>query len=494
MHASGALFSRCDRPSGAPPARYSLPRARHHHGRHPTNATRGDHHKHDTDGNLLCMVTGATRVFAARLAGTAVFAPNGDQLGVVRDIVCVLREPPRFPRVIGLVVEVGSRRRIFMPMTRVTDIEPGAVVTTGRVNLRHFAQRESETLVLAELLDRRGTLAATGEDVKVLDAAMEWTNQEWDITRLHVRKGRARFRRSQTLGVEWPDVTGLVTAESDQAADTLLESVAEMHPADVAVLIRDLPAKRRIELARGLTDERLADVIEEMGDTGRVEILTGLDAERAADVLEQMAPDDAADVLAELSPEAAAALLELVEPDEAEDLRRLLIYDDRTAGGMMNPEPIILPADATVAQALASVRNPELPPSLAAQVYVVRPPMETPTGRLLGVAHFQRLLREPPAALVTSVLDKSLQPIGPDAPLSEVTRNFATYNLVALPVVDGARHLLGVVTVDDVIDHMLPEDWRERPVESVPEPRPDSDTHSPLDSADFESVEVTDGA
>lgn len=409
------------------------------------------------------MVQQTVRVYAARLAGTAVFAPNGDQLGLVRDVVAILRPAPDHPRVIGLVVEVGARRRIFIPMTKVTSVEPGSVVTTGQVNLRHFAPRSTETLVVAELVDRRGVLAATGEEVRVLDIGMELRQREWLLTRLHVRKGRSSFRRrAETLGVDWNDVTGLAGEDEDQAVDTLLESFAEMHPADIAAAIATLPRKRRIEVARGLPDERLADVLEEMADAARLEILTALDPERAADILEIMAPDDAADLLSELSPERAAALLDLVEPEEAEDLRRLLIYEDGTAGGMMNPEPIILPPDATVAQALAAIRNPDLSPSLAAQVYVVRPPMETPTGRFLGVAHFQRLLREPPGSLVTMVVDKSIQPIGPEAPLGDVTRSFATYNLVALPVVDSAKHLLGAVTADDVIDHMLPDDWREQ--------------------------------
>ena len=409
------------------------------------------------------MATHTARIYAARLSGTAVFAPNGDQLGIVRDLVCILRNPPDYPRVIGMVVEVGARRRIFMPMTKVTEIELGAVVTSGRVNLRQFATRPNETLVVAELVDRRGVLTATGEAVKVLDVGMEWRNQEWTITRLHVRKGRSRLRRrATTAGVDWSEVSGLGLPEPDQAVDTLLDQVEQMHPADVATLLGDLPKKRRVEVARGMEDARLADVMEEMGDASRIEVLNGLDAERAADLLELMDPDDAADLLSDLSPERAEALLDLVEPDEAEDLRRLLIYDDATAGGMMNPEPIILPPDATVAQALAAIRNPDLAPSLAAQVYVVRAPLETPTGRFLGVAHFQRLLREPPSMLVTSVLDKSITPIGPQAPLSEVTLSFATYNLVAIPIIDEARHLLGAVTVDDVIDHMLPEDWRDR--------------------------------
>jgi Mg/Co/Ni transporter MgtE len=150
-----------------------------------------------------------------------------------------------------------------------------------------------------------------------------------------------------------------------------------------------------------------------------------------------------------------------MEPEDADDLRRLLTYDDFSAGGMMTSSPIVLPPDATVADALAHIRNPDLPPALASQVYVTRPPTETPTGRYLGACHFQRLLREPPGTLVSSIIDKSLEPVRPDATLAVVTRMFAAYNLVALPVVDEANRLLGAVTVDDVIDHMLPEDWRE---------------------------------
>jgi Mg/Co/Ni transporter MgtE len=127
----------------------------------------------------------------------------------------------------------------------------------------------------------------------------------------------------------------------------------------------------------------------------------------------------------------------------------------------MTTEPVVLSPDATVADALARIRNSDLSPALASQVYVVRPPLETPTGRFLGVAHFQRLLREPPSTLVSAVIDTDLEAVEPEAPLGAVTRYFATYNLVALPVVDPGGHLLGAVTVDDVIDHMLPEDWRE---------------------------------
>ena len=198
-----------------------------------------------------------------------------------------------------------------------------------------------------------------------------------------------------------------------------------------------------------------------------MEILGGLDSERAADVLEEMEPDDAADLINDLPPETAQTLLDLMEPEDADDVRRLLTYEGTTAGGMMTPSPVILPPDATVADALARVRQEELTPAVAALVYVVRPPLETPTGKLIGVAHIQRLLREPPSSLVSAAADTDLEPLRAESTIEEVARHLATYNLVAAPVVDEEGRLLGSVTVDDLIDHLLPRNWRDHEVEGV---------------------------
>ena len=406
----------------------------------------------------------ATRIFLARLSGIGVFDPNGDQVGKVRDGVMVLRTGLNPPRLTGLVVEVQPRRRIFVPMTKVTAIDAGTVIVTGAVNLRRFEQRPNETLVAAELLDRTVDLVASGEQVTVLDMAVEQSRtRDWFVTQLFVRRGGAGFRRKhEKFVVDWEDIRGLSLPSVDQPAEQLLSTLEAMLPADLANALHDLPDKRRIEVARELDDERLADVLEEMPEEDRVEILQALEAERAADVLEEMAPDDAADLISELPPEQAADLLERMEPEEADDIRRLLSYDDFSAGGMMTTEPIVLPPDATVADALAQIRNADLSPALASQVYVTRAPTETPTGKFLGTCHFQRLLREAPGTLVSAVIDTNLEPITADAPLAEVTRYFAAYNLVAVPVIDENDRLLGTVTVDDVIDHMLPDNWREQ--------------------------------
>jgi Mg/Co/Ni transporter MgtE len=214
-------------------------------------------------------------------------------------------------------------------------------------------------------------------------------------------------------------------------------------------------------VAEALDDERLADVMEELPEEDQVNIISGLTDERAADVLEAMDDDDAADLLSEMSDADQKRLLELMEPDEAEPVRRLMTYGDYTAGGLMTSEPVIMLPDGTIAEALALVRNPDITPALAAQVFVVRPPQSTPTGRFIGTVHVQRLLREPPSALVSGVVERDATWLSPDTSITDVTRHLALYNLVAAPVLDDAGHLLGAVSVDDVLDHLLPDDWRD---------------------------------
>lgn len=407
-----------------------------------------------------------TRVFIARLAGIGVFDPSGDLLGRVRDAVTTLRVDRQPPRVIGLVVEIQHRHRIFVPMGRVTRIEADQVVlTSGTINMRRFERRQNETLVLGELLDRTVTMRDSGEQIVIVDCAMEQNRtRDWVISRLAVRSmvGRlARRRRAQLSQVEWNEVDGLAVPESDQGTEALLSTLADLRPADVAHALKEMPAKRRLEVVRALDDERLADVLQEMEEDDQVEALRALEEERAADVLEAMDDDDAADLLGEMTAADQQRFLELMEPEDAAPVRRLLSYGDYTAGGMMTAEPVIMLPDATVAEALALIRNPELSPAIAAQVFVVRPPQATPTGRFLGTAHAQRLLREPPAALVSGVCEKDTGALSPNAPIEDVTRHLATYNLVAAPVVDDHERLLGAVSVDDLLDHMLPEGWRD---------------------------------
>src|SRR5215475_4899875 len=415
-------------------------------------------------------MTTATRIYIARLAGLHVFDPNGDLVGRVRDAVARIRPDGAPPRVVGLVAELAMRRRIFLPIGRVEAMEPDSIVLgTGTLNLRRFEKRPGELLVLEELLDRRVNVVETGRSASVVDIGMETDRSgEWTLTRVAVREQSGRLgRRGHLNQLDWGEVVGLVGAAEAQGTASLLAVLDNMRPADLANVLQDLSDSRRVEVASALDDERLADVLEELPERDQVEIIGALEPARAADILEEMNPDDAADLLAELPKVDQDVLLDLMEPNEADPVRQLMNYLPGTAGALMTSEPVILPPDATVAEALARVREPQLSPAVAASVFVARAPMATPTGRYLGVVHFQRLLREPPSAILGGVLDSDIRPLEPTTPLPEITRRMATYNLVALAVVDQSGRLVGAVTVDDVLDHLLPRDWRDR----------DSDAH-----------------
>jgi flagellar motility protein MotE (MotC chaperone) len=402
------------------------------------------------------------RVFLARLAGTAVFDPNGDPVGKVRDAVATLRTNNQPPRILGLVVEVPMRRRVFVPITRVTSIDTGTVVITGLVNMRRFESRVGEHLVLGDLLNKHITIVENSEEVVVEDLGMEVSRTgDWFITQVHVMKrGKGIRRKGVTTTLAWEDVRGFEAPENEQGTPLLLSTVSNLRAADLAAVIQDLAPNRRVEVARALDDERLADVLEEMDETERVALLIELEGERAADVLGEMDPDDAADLLREVGAEHAQKLIDLMEPEDAKDVLRLMNYEDYSAGGMMTTEPLIMSADYTVADALAVVRRSEISPALASQVFVTRQPLETPTGRFIGMVHYQRLLREPPATLLGSLVDTDTQGLSPDATLNEVSSYLASYNLLSVPVIDANERLLGAVTVDDVLDHLLPDNWR----------------------------------
>lgn len=419
------------------------------------------------------------RVYAARLAGMVALGPDGESIGRVRDVVIGISLVRAQPRVLGLVIELLSRRRIFVPILRVTAIEPGAVtLSTGSVSLRRFSQRPGEVLVLGQVIETRVRVddpdlpQLAGLDVVVVDLAIEQQTRtrDWLVTRVAVRPQRRLGRRSNVYSTEWQHVNGLTPsglAMPDQGVAQLLEQFQGQRAVEVADAIRELPDKRRHEIVNALDDERLADVLQELPEDEQVALLRQLKTDRAADVLEAMDPDDAADLLGTMTPSDAEQFLRRMDPEDSEDVRRLLSHSPNTAGGLMTSEPVVLAPDVTVAEALARVRDPDLTPALASLVFVVRPPTATPTGRYLGCVHLQRLLREPPASLVSGIVDTDLPNLAPEDSLGSLTRYFAAYNLVCGPVVDEQNHLLGAVSVDDVLDHLLPDNWREHEAEPV---------------------------
>lgn len=401
------------------------------------------------------------------------FDPVGDQIGKVRDVLVVYRAAAH-PRVVGMIVEIPGKRRVFVPISRVTSIASGQVITTGLINIRRFEQRRGEARMIAEMIGMRVKVApvaseatsgvATAVDATIEDAAIERTRSgEWIVSEFFVRtpKTGSGFGRGPARTVRWSEVQ-LPREPRDEthSAELLVQTLVDLKPADLAATLLELPKNRLGNVLKELTDDRLADALEEMVEGDQLGILAIIPADRTADVLDHMEPDDAADLISALPTAQGEELLDLMEPEEAEDVRRLLEYDFDTAGGLMSPSPIILAAEASVAEALAMIRRAEIPPAMAAAVFITHPPYETPTGEYIGLAHFQRMLRFPPHERLSALLDTELEAVPVTASAAEVSRRLASYDLVSLPVVDDQKRLVGAVTVDDVLDHLLPDDWR----------------------------------
>ncbi len=390
------------------------------------------------------------QVFTSRLKGRPLLDGDGLVIGRIRDVVILPATGSEPPRALGLVVTL-QRRRIFVSLGRIGEISvDGAHLIGGTVDLGAFTRRTGE--ILASELYGRHIAAGTVVDVAI--ASREPRRIGWQVTAVAISRGRLR---PGPAVVPWEECRELF--EPGTLAGQLT-SLREMQPADLASAVEQMPPARRSQLADALDDAELADLLEELPEQDQVRLLAGLALERSADVVEEMQPDDAADLLAEMPAEQRERLLTAMRSVQAEDLRRLLRYDAATAGGLMTSQPLIFPPDTPVAEVLARIRDPRMSVTTAAQVYVCEPPAMTPTGRYLGSVGFQRLLRRAPSVSVGECIEARVF-VRPDLPERELAARLAAYNLISVAVCDSSGSLLGAVTVDDVLDRLLPVGWRE---------------------------------
>ncbi len=396
------------------------------------------------------------QVFTSRLAGRPLLDGDGRAIGRVRDVVIwpaagsVAGTEP--PRALGLIVQLRRRREIFVAFGRISELAvDGAHLRGGTVDLDPFAKRAGE-LLASELSGKR---IAAGTVVDVAIARQDLLRHGWEVSALAISRGRSLLGHGPDI-VPWTQGRELF-APGPMAEQ--LTSLREMEPADLASLVERMPPSRRSELAAALDDEELADLLEELPEADQVRLIDTLEVERGADVVEEMQPDDAADLLAELPEQARERLLTAMQSGQAEDLRRLLRYDAGTAGGLMTSKPLVFGPDTPVAEVLARVRNRDLPATVAAQVYVCEPPLATPTGRFLGTVGFQRLLRRAPSIPIGECIEARVF-VKPELPEFELAARLAAYNLIGVAVCDDGGLLLGAVTVDDMLDRLLPVGWR----------------------------------
>ena len=390
-------------------------------------------------------------VYTSRLTGRRLLDSEGLVIGRVKDVVLVPASGADPPRAIGLVVTL-NRRQIFVSLGRVGEVSVDGISLEGSsVDLGRFSRRAGEILA-SELYDRKV------DGGIVLDVGLERSADRvaWEVSVLAIGQRRGLLRQPSDV-VPWSKHRELFDSE----VGSEIAGLRDLHPTDLAGVVEGLPAAGRRQLADALQDEELADVLQEMPEADQIGFLAGLGLERVADIVEEMEPDDAADLLAVMPAAERQQLLAEMPSERAADLRRLLSYDAATAGGLMTSTPVVVAPEAPVAEVLARIRQAGTGVALAAQVYVCEPPSVTPTGRYLGTVGFQRLLRELPSAPVGQCLDNSGF-IRTDLPDREVAARLAAYNLVGVAVCDEAGRLVGAVTVDDVLDRLLPANWRKR--------------------------------
>jgi magnesium transporter len=410
-------------------------------------------------------------LYLSQAIGRPVLDANGDPLGKVDDLIVAVGDS--HPPVTGLVV-VTDRRRIFLPWSQVARFDgSGARLSGATIDITRFEQRADEILLRADLLDKQIVDIDGRRVVRVNDLRLDDVDGRLHLVAVDV--GAAGLLRR--LGIEgayrilarnlrlptperyidWEDVDPVETSIASIRLRVPHAGLVELHPADLATIIDQLAPRDRAGVLAALDDEAVADAIEEMQPETQVEVLEGLAPERAADILEEMSPDDAADLVADLADSTREELLALMEKDEADELGGLLAYPEDTAGGMMTTEFVAVPADLTAAATIDRLRELEPDAETIYYVYVV-----DGDGRLVGVLSLRDLIVAQPATPIGEVMIDEPIVVEVLDDRDDVAEVVARYNLLAVPVVDDGRRLVGIVTVDDAIDTILPASWRRR--------------------------------
>ncbi len=410
-------------------------------------------------------------LYLSQVIGRPVRDRNDEPIGKVADLIVAVGD--RYPPVTGLVVAT-DRRRIFLPWPAVASLDAsGARLCTTTLDIAKFRQRPDEILLRADLMDKQIVDIDGRKVVRVNDLRLD--EVEGSLRLVAVDVGAAGLLRRlgfegpyRTIArnlrlpvperyIDWEDVDPVESSISSVKLRVPHAGLAQLHPADLASILDQLAPRDRAGVLASLDDEAVADAIEEMEPDTQVEVLEDLAPERAADILEEMSPDDAADLVADLDQDTRDEILAFMEKDEVEEVQELLGYPEDSAGGIMTTEYVAIDEHLTAAQAIDRLRELEPDAETIYYVYVV-----DDDTRLTGVLSLRDLIVAPPDTPVSSFMHR--EPVAVDvlANQDEVAEVVAHYNLLAVPAVDSDGRLVGIVTVDDAIDTVIPTAWKKR--------------------------------
>ncbi len=416
-------------------------------------------------------------LYLSQLINTPIRDRDGERVAVVRDLIARMGEG--YPPVTGLVARQG-RRDFFIRIGGVASIAAdGVILSSGQLNIGRFERRDGEILLNRDVLDRQlidvnGKRVVRVNDLQIapVEGSYRLIGVDVGARALLARLGFSKKRDRAPLGdlVDWADIEYLAANAPSVRLKVSHDRLAKLHPAEIANIIEDLSYHEGSEIVSALDDETAADTLEELDDERQAEILEQMDSERAADILEEMAPDDAADILGDMSQEKVDELLALMEQDESDDVRELLEYREDTAGGMMTTDYVSVPVAMTADQALAHLRAMDEQPDMVYYFYVVEhgdaPPPDDPGGDLpeylQGVVTLRQLVSAEPHTPLTALMERDVITAKPNDRADDAARILIEYGLYALPVVGDSGDILGIIMVDDAMERLLPDSWRQR--------------------------------
>jgi CBS domain-containing protein len=398
------------------------------------------------------------------VAGGELCDSGGGRIGKVDDLVIRLGDD-EYPPVSGVVAVVAGRQ-VFVPAERIGDVEAGRVTVTGlQLDLQPFRRREGEVLLRHDLLDRqlinvKGARLVRANEIEIARVEGWWRVVGVDVG-VHslVRRllPRALAGRVGVSGfLDWASLEPFTGHIPTIRLRVPHPKLARLHPAELADLVEAAPHGQGEEIIAAVhhDPELEADVFEELAEEQQLEFLEDRDDAQIAELVARMETDDAADLLAQLEQERRDRVLDLLPAVQQRRLRTLLGYEPMTAGGLMSPEFVAVYTQATQAEALDRVRRAAAPTDALAWVFVINV-----HRRYRGAVSLPDLLRAEPDAPVADLTSHSCS-VGADAVLEDVARLMTDYDLTVVPVLDDRERPIGVITVDDVLELILPPPGR----------------------------------
>ena len=435
----------------------------------------GNSPEHATDGTRPV-------IHLSQLLRAPVVARSGETVGRVEDVIVRLRGADIYPLVTGIVAGVGGRQ-VFVGSRSIHEYAPGRVVLAkNKIDLRGFERREGEVLLRADVLGHRLIDVAAGELVRAYDVELEDTGEGWVLARLDTRRPPRLFGLLKASGGhaarDWKAFEPLIGHGRSMAVRRVSGRVGALKPAQIADLLEEADKAEGGEiLDRVRSDPELeADVFEELDPDKASRLLDDMPDTEVAALLSRMRADDAADAIVDLRQSRRRRVLELMPAPQRTKVITLMGFNPDSAGGLMNVDFVSCGAGATAGEALAIIANARTAqPEALLKMHIL-----SDDGRLTGVVSVITLLQAKPGETVAALMDSDPVRVTADADLTDIALLMADYNLYLIPVVDEQDRVLGVVTVDDVLEATIPEDWRRRepaarPVRDTTESRPASD-------------------